>query len=180
MKRQQQQDDLIVVRNVPPQRLPWLANELQAQRIPYQVDQVGRGQYDLTTTTAATPVLQRVLATTERWDVFNRKPENRNRLDDALGFALSFIALGVVVSQSGMIADVASEVGVNGDIARGVAILAVGVVVTMVWSELFMHHDRRRYMFRESMLALFAVAAAWFILTGLNVDLAGEVQRWMP
>jgi hypothetical protein len=58
MTRHQQQD-LIVV-NVPPQRLPWLASELKQARIPYQVDQVGN-QYELTTQAAAVPILERVL-----------------------------------------------------------------------------------------------------------------------
>jgi hypothetical protein len=175
-------DDMALITvPVPPQRLRWLASELDASGIPYRIQQDRQTQaYSVQTHQVAQPILQQVLGTTERWDVFDRKPENRDKLGDAMGFFISLVALGTIVNQSGAIAEMAAGAGINGDVARGVAILAAGVTITLVWSELFMHHDRRRGMFRDSMIALFLVAGAWFILTGMGLDLAGELARWMP
>jgi hypothetical protein len=181
VSRNNNDDMALITVPVPPQRLRWLASEMDASGIPYRIQQDRQTQaYSVETYQMAQPILQRVLATTEQWDVFDRKPENRSRIGDAMGFFISLVALGTIVNQSGMIADMAAGAGINGDVARGAAILAVGVTVTMVWSEVFMHHDKRRGIFRESMIALFVVAGMWFILSGMGMDLSGELARWMP
>lgn len=180
-RRNHNDDNELITVDIEPQQIRPLAYELQRARIPFQFYQDPRTQqYSVETHQAAQPILQMVLKTTERWDVFSRKPEHRNRLDDGLGFVLSFMALGTIIFLSGQVADWANEIGISGDIARGVVILLVGVAVTLVWSELFMHHDQRRGLFRTPMILLFGCAAAWFILTGMGWDMAGELARLMP
>ncbi len=174
------ENELITV-DIEPQQIRPLANELNRAHIPFQFYQDPRTQqYSVETHQAAAPILQHVLNMTEQWDVFDRKPEHRNTGSDAMFAFVTFAALGTIIMQSSMVADWANGVGLNGNFARGVAIIAVGWTLTLVCSELFLHHDKRRGMFRGPLLTLFACAGIWFILTGCGMDLAGEAGRWLP
>ena len=182
MSRNNNNDEMALITvPVPPQRLRWLASEMDASGIPYRIQQDRKTQeYSVQTYQVAQPILQKVLAVTEGWDVFDRKPEHRSTSSDAMGFTLAFVTVGGIVIWSSQVADWASGAGIDGDLARGVAILVAGWTVTLVWSELFLHHDKRRHIFRTPMLTLFACAAMWFILTGCGWDMAGELGKWVP
>ncbi len=179
MSRNNDDDMALITVPVPPQRLRWLASEMDASGVPYRIQQDQAGQYNIQTFQMAQPILQRVLGMTEKWDVFDRKPEHRNTGSDAMFAFVTFAALGTIIMQSSMVADWATGAGLNGDFARGVAIIVVGWTLTLVCSELFLHHDKRRHMFRGPLLTLFACAGMWFILTGCGMDMAGELNRWV-
>lgn len=179
MTRKNNDDMALITVPVPPQRLGWLCSEMDQAGMPYRIQRDPQTQtYNVETYQMAQPILQRVLGMTEKWDVFDRKPEHRNTGSDAMFAFVTFAALGTIIIQSSMVADWANGVGLNGDFARGVAIIAVGWTLTLVCSELFLHHDKRRHMFRGPLLTLFACAGMWFILTGIGWDMAGELQRW--
>ncbi|MFN8465471.1 MAG: hypothetical protein U0X20_07970 [Caldilineaceae bacterium] len=177
--KQPNPNDPIAIDGIQVYQLQQIVPQLQQQQIAYEVQRARDGQYTLTTKGAAVPIIDKVLATTARWDLFDRKPENRNKLSDALGFFIALVVLGTIIVQSEGVNAWATEVGFNPDIVRGMAIWIVGIVVTLFWSEVFLQ-DRRRHMFSSSMISLFLMAGLWFFLTGCGWDMAGELHRWLP
>lgn len=169
MSRRNNDSELIRV-DVEPQQIRPLAYELNRERIPFQVYQDARTQqYSVETHQAAEPILQQVLGAVRRADLFDRQPQHRNDVSDALGFLLSFMVLGVIIYQSARVAVWADAAGVNGDITRGIVILVVGIISTLFWSEVLMGNDKRRYLFKQGMFGLYLVAGAWFVLHGMGV-----------
>lgn len=162
-------NDLIRV-DVEPQQIRPLAYALSQERIPFQFYQdASSKQYSVETHQAAEPILQQVLGAVRNADVFDRHPDHRNGVSDTIGFLLSFMVPFVVIGQSGRVAEWADAAGVNGDITRGIAILVVGVITTLFWSEVFMGNDKRRSIFKQGMFGLYFAAALFFVARGLGV-----------
>lgn len=150
---------------------PWLAwqaaQELQRAGLPFQQAPDGT----ITTLEAGAAILDMVQQRSQAqrpqarrtggWDLLSRRPENRSRLTDALGFAVSLAVVYGVISQSAVIPN---------PNARAIAILVGGILITLLISEIVIgKSDPRRWLFVFGMFCMFGAGAIYAILHGMGV-----------
>lgn len=162
MSRNQNDDMALITVPVPPQRLRWLASEMDASGIPYRIQQDPRSQaYNVQTYQMAQPILEQVLGAVAGWDLLARQPRSRSRGTDALGFGLTTSLMGFTVYAAVQIGAAAAAAGLPGDAASFTAVLVLGLVLTAVLN-IVTHSDPRRWLLVLGVWLGLAAAMLWF------------------